>query len=58
MGTKYHIAALQEPYIGRGGETRANSHWMVVYPTGCGVTGTRARAVTLMNDALPTDSWS
>ncbi|KAJ7114564.1 Endonuclease/exonuclease/phosphatase [Mycena crocata] len=54
----YHFAALQEPWIGKGGETRANPHWTVVYPTACGVPGTRARAVTLVSASLPTDVWS
>ncbi|KAJ7123323.1 hypothetical protein C8R43DRAFT_864657, partial [Mycena crocata] len=54
----YHFAALQEPWIGQNGETRANFHWSVVYPTGCGVAGTRARAVTLMNTSLSSDTWS
>jgi hypothetical protein len=26
MGRKYHFAVLQEPYVGPGNVTRANSH--------------------------------
>ncbi|KAJ7187280.1 hypothetical protein C8R46DRAFT_880328, partial [Mycena filopes] len=59
MGTgKYHFAALQEPYIGIGNVTRANSHWIVVYPTEHGMEGRRTRAVTLIATSLPMDSWS
>ncbi|KAJ6450855.1 hypothetical protein C8R47DRAFT_998721, partial [Mycena vitilis] len=58
MGRQYHFAALQEPYIGKGNVTRANSHWRVAYPTGHGPKTTRPRAVTLVSTTLPTDTWS
>ncbi|KAJ7752431.1 hypothetical protein DFH07DRAFT_744950, partial [Mycena maculata] len=54
----YHVAALQEPYIGVGNMTRANSHWRVVYPTQHGEPGKRTRAVTLVNTSLSTGAWS
>ncbi|KAJ7712973.1 hypothetical protein DFH07DRAFT_763337, partial [Mycena maculata] len=57
---RYHVAALQEPYVGPGNVTRANSHWRVVYPSehrreeGA----PRPRAVMLVSTSLPTDMWS
>ncbi|KAJ7302840.1 hypothetical protein DFH08DRAFT_722650, partial [Mycena albidolilacea] len=55
---KYHFMALQEPYMGPGNVTRADSQWRVVYPTLHGVEERRTRAVTMVNTSLPTDSWS
>ncbi|KAJ7769946.1 hypothetical protein B0H16DRAFT_1307194, partial [Mycena metata] len=55
---EYQFAALQEPYIGPGNKTRANSHWRVVYPTLHGEGQGSTRAVTLVNTAVPTDAWS
>ncbi|KAJ6457680.1 hypothetical protein C8R45DRAFT_844111, partial [Mycena sanguinolenta] len=54
----YHIAALQEPYIGPGNKTRANVHWRSVYPTQHGDEGKKTRAVTLVNTSIPTEAWS
>jgi hypothetical protein len=54
----YHIAALQEPYIGLGNLTRGNSHWHVVYPSQDGEEGKRTRAATLVNASVPTEAWS
>ncbi|KAJ7608196.1 hypothetical protein FB45DRAFT_737904, partial [Roridomyces roridus] len=56
--TAYHIAALQEPYIGIGDKTRANSYWRVVYPSRHGMDNKKTRAVTLINTSLPTEAWS
>ncbi|KAJ7134457.1 hypothetical protein C8R44DRAFT_600089, partial [Mycena epipterygia] len=57
---KYHFAALQEPYVGPGNVTRANSYWRPVYPTGHSkeAGARRPRAVTLVNTSLPTNVWS
>ncbi|KAJ6447845.1 hypothetical protein C8R45DRAFT_764877, partial [Mycena sanguinolenta] len=58
LGDHFHLAVLQEPYIGLGAWTRADAQWRVVYPTPHGKEGVRSRAVTLVNVSLPTDSWS
>ncbi|KAJ7321926.1 hypothetical protein DFH08DRAFT_637112, partial [Mycena albidolilacea] len=54
----YHFVVLQEPYMGPGNVTRADSQWRVVYPTLHGTEGVRMRAVTLVDVSLPTDMWS
>jgi hypothetical protein len=54
----YHFMALQEPYMGPGNVTRADSQWRVVYPTLHGTEGVKTRAVTLVNVLLPTDAWA
>ncbi|KAJ7649309.1 hypothetical protein B0H17DRAFT_958470, partial [Mycena rosella] len=55
---RYHFAALQEPYIGRNRETRANTWWTAVYPSGHKTSNERERAVMLVNRSLSTNAWS
>ena len=53
----WDIIALQEPAINKIGNTRANTHWRVVYPTAKYTDGTRSRAVTLINSSISTNAW-
>ncbi|KAJ7747558.1 hypothetical protein B0H16DRAFT_1242952, partial [Mycena metata] len=56
----YQFAMLQEPYIDFNNLTRANSHWRVVYPSPhvSGKGKPKPRAVTLVNTAISTDTWT
>lgn len=40
---KYDIVAIQEPYIDQNKLTRANTRWVVLYPSGHHDTRERAR---------------
>jgi exonuclease III len=60
----HDIICFQEPYIDSTGNPRATSQWRVIYPTirtkATGDTARAApyRAVTLVNKAIATDSYS
>ena len=53
----WDIIALQEPAINKIGNTRANSHWRVVYPTTKYSNGAKPRAVMLINSNISTNAW-
>ena len=53
----WDILALQEPAINKLGNTRANPHWRVVYPTLKYSDGRKSRAVTLINTRISTNTW-
>ena len=53
----WDVIALQEPAINKLGNTRANSHWRVVYPTAKYTNGAKPRAVTLINSNISTNAW-
>ncbi|KAK0437909.1 uncharacterized protein EV420DRAFT_1253164, partial [Desarmillaria tabescens] len=49
---------VQEPYISKQGKSRATQGWITVYPTGHNQDPSQTRAVTLVNRAVSTNSWS
>ena len=53
----YDICAIQEPYLDSMNKTRANSHWIVIYPTTHATDPKKTRAVILVNKKLSTDRW-
>src|SRR6266481_4376798 len=57
----WDILALQEPYIDKLGNTKANSQWHVVYPTSHLANDVTCRSVMLLNAAQPAldiNSWT
>ena len=57
LPSDWDLIALQEPAINKIGNTRANAHWRVVYPTTKYTDGARSRAVTLINSNISTNAW-
>ena len=57
LPSDWDIIALQKPAINKIGNTRANMHWRVVYPTAKYTDRTRSRAVTLINLSISTNTW-
>jgi hypothetical protein len=53
----YDIIALQEPYIDKVSNARANSHWRVIYPTLKDTDKSRMRTVMFVNKSLDTNGW-
>ncbi|KAI6011382.1 hypothetical protein BKA83DRAFT_4033127, partial [Pisolithus microcarpus] len=53
----WDIVALQEPPIDALGNTKANNHWRVVYPTHKLARGEKPRAVIFVNTRITTNSW-
>ena len=53
----WDILALQEPSLNSLGNTRANTHWRVVYPTAKYTNKDKPRAVTLISSRISTDTW-
>ena len=53
----WDIIALQEPPIDRLGNTKANHHWRVVYPTYKLTKGQKPRAVMFINTRISTNYW-
>lgn len=49
---------MQEPYIDSYGNTRANHHWRVVYPSAHLANSSAKRSAILVNTRLDTNSWS
>ena len=54
---EWDILALQEPSLNSLGNTRANTHWRVVYPTAKYTNGDKPRVVTLISSRISTDAW-
>jgi len=57
ISDKWDILALQEPAINSLGNTRASSHWRVVYPTHKFTHGEKPRVVSLINSKISTNTW-
>ena len=57
LPSDWDLIALQEPTINKIGNTRASTHWRVVYPTTKYTDGARSRAVTLINSNISTNAW-
>ena len=55
--TDWDVIALQEPTINNLGNTKANTHWRVAYPTKKYTDGQKPRAVTLINSKISTNAW-
>ena len=55
--SNWDVFALQEPTINQLGNTTANPHWRVVYPTQKLIDGRKPRAVTLINTKISTNAW-
>ena len=55
--SEWDILALQEPTINQLGNTTANPHWRVVYPTQKLIDGRKPRAVTFINTKISTNAW-
>ncbi|KDR65913.1 hypothetical protein GALMADRAFT_81370, partial [Galerina marginata CBS 339.88] len=54
----YDIALIQEPYIDHLGRSRANQHWIVVYPPPHNEEPSRTRSIILVNRRIATNSWT
>ncbi|KIM55565.1 hypothetical protein SCLCIDRAFT_134459 [Scleroderma citrinum Foug A] len=57
ISDEWDILALQEPALNLSGNTRANMHWRVVYPTHKCTHGEKPRVVTLINSKISTNTW-
>jgi ribonuclease HI len=57
LHTCFDIIALQEPYLNKLANTRANFHWHVIYPTTKFEDSSRVRSVILVNKRLRTNDW-
>lgn len=57
LADEWDVVTLQEPPVDALGNTRANVHWRVVYPTYKLAWGERPRAVTFINAKISTNSW-
>ena len=53
----WDVLALQEPTVNQLGNTTANPHWRVVYPTQKLSDERRPRAVTFINTKISTNAW-
>ena len=53
----WDILALQEPALNTLGNTRASTHWRVVYPDRKYTHGETPRTVTLVNSKISTNAW-
>ena len=53
----YDICAVQEPYIDRSGQTRANYQWFAVYPSTHTTAPQDTRSIILINTNLLTNNW-
>ena len=54
----FNILAVQEPYLDHLNNTRATSHWSVVYPARHRDGGPRTRSVILVHKSISTDNWT
>jgi len=54
---EWDILALQELALNSLGNTRASSHWRVVYPTHKFTHGEKPRVVSLVNSKISTNAW-
>jgi len=54
---EWDILAIQEPSLNSLGNTKANMHWRVVYPTAKYTNEEKPRAVTLVSSKISTDAW-
>ena len=54
----FNILAVQEPYLDHPNNTRATSHWSVVYPARHRDGGPRTRSVILVHKSISTDNWT
>ncbi|KIM59443.1 hypothetical protein SCLCIDRAFT_70238, partial [Scleroderma citrinum Foug A] len=57
ISDEWDILALQEPALNTLGNTRASTHWRVVYPDHKYTHGEKPRAVTLVNLKISTNTW-
>jgi hypothetical protein len=57
LHTAFDIIALQEPYLDKLTNTRANWNWHVIYPTNKHEDTSRVRSVILVNNRLNTNDW-
>jgi len=57
ISDEWDILALQEPALNSLGNTRANAHWRVAYPTRKYTHEDKPRAVTLINSKISTNTW-
>ena len=55
--SNWDVFALQEPSVNQLGNTLANPHWRVVYPSQKLVDGRKPRAVTFINTKISTNAW-
>ena len=53
----WDIVALQEPPVDRLGNTKANHHWRMVYPTHKLAKGDKPRVVIFINAKISTNCW-
>ena len=57
LADEWDFIALQEPPVNRLGNTKANHHWCVVYPTHKLTKGAKPRAVMFVNTKISTNCW-
>jgi hypothetical protein len=58
MHKDWDLMLLQEPYVDALGNTRANHHWHVLYPTSHLTNESTKRSVILVNTMLDTNTWA
>lgn len=58
LHNEWDVLLLQEPYIDSFGNTRANHHWQVIYPSTHLANSSVKRSIILVNTRLDTNSWS
>lgn len=54
----YELVLLQEPHIDFLGNSRANSHWHVLYPPQHRQAPKKTRSIILINRSIATGSWT
>ena len=57
ISDEWNILALQELALNSLGNTRASSHWRVVYPIHKFTHGEKPRVVSLVNSKISTNTW-
>ncbi|KIM55657.1 hypothetical protein SCLCIDRAFT_134320, partial [Scleroderma citrinum Foug A] len=57
ISNNWGILAIQEPALNSVNNTRASTHWRVVYPTWKFTHGNKPRAVMLVNSKISTNAW-
>jgi len=54
----FDVCAIQEPYIDFKGKTRANPHWLPIYPPKHNENPKNTRSITLVNRRVAADAWT
>lgn len=55
---EWDLVLLQEPYLDKYGNAKANKNWRVIYPSSHLTDNSTVRSVILVNTQLDTNTWS